>query len=579
MEQTIWLISLFVLLSIVVFVLLSPLVLAQTQSHPLSEITPIDVNLNMFLKNITNVSYVGIGLANPLYPLDVAGDVRWSGTLQGGTVPWARLSGYNLNVAWTGLLGWGNLTAYNLNVNWAGKLGWGNLTAYPNVITSIGSGLNANTQSLASDIVLGVNFTETQKRVVNSCSGSKAIQVINQDGSVSCVDINLYGNVTGTGTPAYIPIWQTSSSLTNSLINQTGGNVWITSGSLNILSGALQIGGTNVITSGRNVINVNDVNATRIFQGANQVIDTLIAGSGISISGTGNSRTISNTGVLSLTAGSGISLNASTGNILINNTGILGINVNAPLTSSGGQTPTLGFSYNTTAFSLVNNALTLADTYYTGSAYDNRFVNEGQANSITTSMIVDGAITNPKIALNAVNTSQIQQVSCPSGQALRVLGGGTYTCVDLSQYGNVTGTGTANYVAKWTGASTLGTSIIQDTGNVSIDAGTLFVDASNDRVGIGTTSPGQKLTVSGNILTTGDIYLDNADVRTWLQNFYDTFQITIGSAKLTLDRATGNVGIGTTSPQAKLNVIGTFNATSNNGVLFLDSDGNIKVGI
>jgi hypothetical protein len=291
----------------------------------------------MFKYNITNVSYVGIGLVSPLYPLDVAGDVRWSGTLQGGTVPWARLSGYNLNVAWTGLLGWGNLTAYNLNVNWAGKLGWGNLTAYPNVITSIGSGLNANTQSLASDIVLGVNFTETQKRVVNSCSGSKAIQVINQDGSVSCVDINLYGNVTGTGT--------------------------------------------------------------------------------------------------------------------------------------------------------------------------------------------------------------------------------------------------ANYVAKWTGASTLGTSIIQDTGNVSIDAGTLFVDASNDRVGIGTTSPGQKLTVSGNILTTGDIYIDNADVRTWLQNFYDTFQITIGSAKLTLDRVSGNAGIGTSSPQAKVNVSGTFNATSNNGVLFLDSDGNIKVGI
>jgi hypothetical protein len=41
----------------------------------------------------------------------------------------------------------------------------------------------------------------------------------------------------------------------------------------------------------------------------------------------------------------------------------------------------------------------------------------------------------------------------------------------------------------------------------------------------------------------------------------------------------GNVGIGTTTPSSKLNVIGTFNATSNNGVLFLDSDGNIKVGI
>lgn len=36
---------------------------------------------------------VGIGTTSPAYKLDVAGDVRFTGTLQGGTVPWARLSG------------------------------------------------------------------------------------------------------------------------------------------------------------------------------------------------------------------------------------------------------------------------------------------------------------------------------------------------------------------------------------------------------------------------------------------------------------------------------------------------------
>src|SRR5690606_34819037 len=35
---------------------------------------------------------VGIGTANPAYKLDVAGDIRFTGTLQGGTVPWSRLS-------------------------------------------------------------------------------------------------------------------------------------------------------------------------------------------------------------------------------------------------------------------------------------------------------------------------------------------------------------------------------------------------------------------------------------------------------------------------------------------------------
>ncbi|MEM5881763.1 MAG: hypothetical protein QXR71_04260 [Candidatus Aenigmatarchaeota archaeon] len=64
---------------------------AQLQSHPLSEIKPIDVNLDMFLKNIINVSYVGINTSYPLYPLHVIGNVYWSGTLQGGNVPWERL--------------------------------------------------------------------------------------------------------------------------------------------------------------------------------------------------------------------------------------------------------------------------------------------------------------------------------------------------------------------------------------------------------------------------------------------------------------------------------------------------------
>jgi len=37
---------------------------------------------------------VGIGKTAPAYALDVAGDVRWTGILQGGFVPWARLTGF-----------------------------------------------------------------------------------------------------------------------------------------------------------------------------------------------------------------------------------------------------------------------------------------------------------------------------------------------------------------------------------------------------------------------------------------------------------------------------------------------------
>ncbi|GIW67141.1 MAG: hypothetical protein KatS3mg096_009 [Candidatus Parcubacteria bacterium] len=37
---------------------------------------------------------VGIGATSPAYKLDIAGDVRWTGTLQGGSVPWARLTNF-----------------------------------------------------------------------------------------------------------------------------------------------------------------------------------------------------------------------------------------------------------------------------------------------------------------------------------------------------------------------------------------------------------------------------------------------------------------------------------------------------
>lgn len=37
---------------------------------------------------------IGIGVAVPSYKLDVTGDVRWTGILQGGSVPWARVTGF-----------------------------------------------------------------------------------------------------------------------------------------------------------------------------------------------------------------------------------------------------------------------------------------------------------------------------------------------------------------------------------------------------------------------------------------------------------------------------------------------------
>ena len=145
--------------------------------------------------------------------------------------------------------------------------------------------------------------------------------------------------------------------------------------------------------------------------------------------------------------------------------------------------------------------------------------------------------------------------------------------------GNVTGSGSSNYIPKWTGAHTLGNSIIYDNGNV----------------GIGTTSPSAKLDVAGTSEFNGNMSLTNHDI-TGVNAFHindpgdqegiiwDGSQAKIfvsplnsgnsdGYLRLINDggivfeasgednenmiiTSSGNVGIGTTSPKAKLDVNG-----------------------
>ena len=39
---------------------------------------------------------VGIGMLNPQYPLDIIGDIRLTGAIQGGSIPWALLINFPL---------------------------------------------------------------------------------------------------------------------------------------------------------------------------------------------------------------------------------------------------------------------------------------------------------------------------------------------------------------------------------------------------------------------------------------------------------------------------------------------------
>ena len=112
--------------------------------------------------------------------------------------------------------------------------------------------------------------------------------------------------------------------------------------------------------------------------------------------------------------------------------------------------------------------------------------------------------------------------------------------------------------------------------NDSLNNG-ITIDTSGN-VGIGTTSPGTKLHVSGGIITvndgTGITYYEGNKINSYNVSGYTI----IGRDGLTLSTAsadkdiilspTGNVGIGTTSPGAKLSVNGNVKIEGTNSLLF-----------
>jgi len=128
--------------------------------------------------------------------------------------------------------------------------------------------------------------------------------------------------------------------------------------------------------------------------------------------------------------------------------------------------------------------------------------------------------------------------------------------------GAVTGSGTTNYVPKFTGATVVGNSSI-------------FNDASGN-VGIGTTSPRTKLQVSG-LTGDDDPALGSSTAPFFVSNLANSYGLNIGinnlgtswlqsqsnvnvvSFPISLNPLGGNVGIGTTSPSARLHVEETSN--------------------
>ncbi len=377
----------------------------------------------------------------------------------------------------------------------------------------------------------GVGGNTTLSGTLQTVAGN-----VNFDSGVLFVDsVNNRVGVNNTTPDASFVVTGTANISGNTVITGTSHSI---TGNVNIDSGALYVDGV----SNRVGINNTTPDAALTLTGSANISGLITGSSGASLTGTVNVSS-------GINIGSTLSVNTSS--LLVNTfvtvSGLLSSNTTSPQVngfstlflsevSPGDQ---ILFSGNTSLFtvqSITNNTIL----------------------TLTTNAPTSSSNTAQRLATTRISVSEVTTNGTLSAQR------------SANLFGNVALT---NQLLSLTSNSTSNV-VTFGSGNVNFDTGTLFVDAVNNRVGIGNTAPNVTLQVSGTVntstLTTTTITSGNSTSNV-VANSVGVTAPNINSATLFVGNTTSNVFANSTGIYTPL-----VNATSLNVSSF--TSGTIAVG-
>jgi len=194
-------------------------------------------------------------------------------------------------------------------------------------------------------------------------------------------------------------------------------------------------------------------------------------------------------------------------------------------------------------------------------AYDNTITEP----DITTSILGGSLSIRRGSALDINNVFEIQNGSGTS--TFLINGNGQVTAtgdigtsgvfkIDDTEVLNNTTLGSGILSSSLTSVGTL--TSLDIVGDLTVDTNSLYVDSTNNFVGINTTSPAYELDVSGDLNVSGSITVDGLSIGG--VTVTATWQETGANNLYNLNSA--NVGIGTTTPSFKLDVSGDINTST-----------------